>query len=343
MIIKDLLASPSAAAALAETTDGPANDEGNLFDAKGLAKEAAFLFQNRRFQECVEILSQIFDKKRGDAKREELAHTFVDQIDSENSCLGYMVSGSKANSASIHQSAAINSSRVAIILYHIPEYTQSLFVLKKLFQNIEPIEEQIALRVCLLLLDVALACEDILQFTNLKYSRVEIDEVRYKFSIFSFPLLPTGIADFPFPLPSVSVERDRHQPQRRLSAVVWEIPLRASRSIGQRSSSVDSTGEAFSRPATARRRAKTKAMPRSSRVVLVSDLDLGALELVLVSIEIYSMRGVNFEFSARIVVLLDCFASELNSICGFEFLLDCEARQIVPDCSVVVVTVFLID
>ncbi|KAG6513839.1 hypothetical protein ZIOFF_024176 [Zingiber officinale] len=72
---------------------------------------------------------------------EELVHTFVDQIDSENSCLGYMVSRSKANSASIHQSATINSSRV----------------------NIEPIEEQIALRVCLLLLDVALACEDILQ------------------------------------------------------------------------------------------------------------------------------------------------------------------------------------
>ncbi|KAG6518314.1 hypothetical protein ZIOFF_021718 [Zingiber officinale] len=68
MIIKDSPASPSAAAALAGTTDGPANDEGSLSDAKGLAKEAAFLFQNRRFQECVEILSQIFDKKRGDAK-----------------------------------------------------------------------------------------------------------------------------------------------------------------------------------------------------------------------------------------------------------------------------------
>ncbi|KAG6472817.1 hypothetical protein ZIOFF_070295 [Zingiber officinale] len=115
----DLPASPLATAALVGTTDGPANDEGNLSDAKGLAKEAAFLFQNRRFQECVEILSQIFDKKRGDAK--------------------------------------------AIILYHIHEYAQSLSVLKKLFQNIEPIEEQIALRVYLLLLDVALACEDILQ------------------------------------------------------------------------------------------------------------------------------------------------------------------------------------
>ncbi|XP_042474341.1 CCR4-NOT transcription complex subunit 10-like [Zingiber officinale] len=88
-----------------------------------------------------------------------------------------MVSGSKANIALIHQSAAINSSRVvhaqefdvsvtmlniAIILYHIHEYAQSLSVLKKLFQNIKPIEEQIALRVCLFLLDVALACEDIL-------------------------------------------------------------------------------------------------------------------------------------------------------------------------------------
>ncbi|KAG6499406.1 hypothetical protein ZIOFF_039192 [Zingiber officinale] len=104
--------------------------------------------------------------------------SWVEKIDSENSCLGYMVSGSKANSTSIHQSVAINSSRVvhaqefdvsitmlniAIILYHIHEYAHSLSVLKKLFQNIEPIKEQIALCVCLLLLDVALACEDILQ------------------------------------------------------------------------------------------------------------------------------------------------------------------------------------
>ncbi|KAG6531187.1 hypothetical protein ZIOFF_004961 [Zingiber officinale] len=95
--LQDSPTSPSAVAALARTTDGPANDEGNLSDAKGLAKEVSFLFQNRRFWECVEILSPIFDKKRGDAK--------------------------------------------TIILYHIHEYAQSLSVLKKLFQNIEPIEE----------------------------------------------------------------------------------------------------------------------------------------------------------------------------------------------------------
>ncbi|KAG6506118.1 hypothetical protein ZIOFF_031433 [Zingiber officinale] len=47
--LKDSPASPSVAAALAGTTDGPANDEGNLFNANGLAKEAAFLFQNQRF------------------------------------------------------------------------------------------------------------------------------------------------------------------------------------------------------------------------------------------------------------------------------------------------------
>ncbi|XP_042387720.1 uric acid degradation bifunctional protein TTL-like [Zingiber officinale] len=66
--LKDSPASPSVAVALAGTMDGPANDEGNLSDAKGLAKEAAFLFQNRQFQECDEILSQIFDKKRDDVK-----------------------------------------------------------------------------------------------------------------------------------------------------------------------------------------------------------------------------------------------------------------------------------
>ncbi|KAG6471123.1 CCR4-NOT transcription complex subunit 10-like isoform X1 [Zingiber officinale] len=207
MEVKDSSDSSSATTALAGSKDGLANDEGNLSDAEGLAKEAAFLFQNRRFEECVDVLNHLLEKKKGDAKvlhniavaeylregftdprnlldalnklkeqSEKLAHSCGEQIESENSSGSDMVPGSKSNSASIHQSSAINSSRVvyaqdfdtsvtllniAIILYHIHEYSQSLSVLEKLYQNIEPIEEQIALRVCLLLLDVALVCEDV--------------------------------------------------------------------------------------------------------------------------------------------------------------------------------------
>lgn len=68
MEAKDSSDSSSAASALAGSKDGLANDEGNLSDADGLAKEAAFLFQNRRFQECVDVLNQLLEKKKGDAK-----------------------------------------------------------------------------------------------------------------------------------------------------------------------------------------------------------------------------------------------------------------------------------
>lgn len=72
----------------------------------------------------------------------------------------------------------------AVVLYHVHEYAHALFLLVTLYQNIEPIDEvsslshlmypcdlfffgqwfvplqRIALHVCLLLLDVALACRD---------------------------------------------------------------------------------------------------------------------------------------------------------------------------------------
>ncbi|XP_057769024.1 uncharacterized protein LOC130989043 [Salvia miltiorrhiza] len=45
---------------------------------------------------------------------------------------------------------------IAVIWYHLHEYTRSLSYLDTLYQNIEPIGEGTALRICLLLLDVAL-------------------------------------------------------------------------------------------------------------------------------------------------------------------------------------------
>ncbi|XP_038979340.1 uncharacterized protein LOC120109704 [Phoenix dactylifera] len=48
--------------------DGPANEEGPLSDAEGLAKEAAVLFQGRRFSECIDVLNQLLQKKGDDLK-----------------------------------------------------------------------------------------------------------------------------------------------------------------------------------------------------------------------------------------------------------------------------------
>ncbi|XP_065012418.1 uncharacterized protein LOC135641187 isoform X2 [Musa acuminata AAA Group] len=87
-----------------------------------------------------------------------------------------MISGSKVNNASLQQISAINGGRIlyaeecgtsvimlniAVVLYHVHEYAHALSVLEKLFQNIEPVDERIALNVCLLLLDIASACQDV--------------------------------------------------------------------------------------------------------------------------------------------------------------------------------------
>ncbi|KAG6467003.1 hypothetical protein ZIOFF_075187 [Zingiber officinale] len=100
---------------------------GSKLFAKELASASPFSDLHHAIQSAYGIW---FNKEQS----EELAHTFVDQIDYENSCLGYMVSGSKANSASIHQSAAINSSRVV----HAQEFDVSVTMLNI---NIETIEE----------------------------------------------------------------------------------------------------------------------------------------------------------------------------------------------------------
>ncbi|CAL9056660.1 unnamed protein product [Musa banksii] len=196
-----------AATALAGSKDGPVSDESRLSDARGLAKEAAFLFQSRRLQECIDVLNQLLQKKHDDAKvvhnilvaehyrdgcsdprnlldvlckvkeqSEALAHSSGKQVECGNGSGNVMISGSKVNNASLQQISAINGGRIlyaeecgtsvimlniAVVLYHVHEYAHALSVLEKLFQNIEPVDERIALNVCLLLLDIASACQDV--------------------------------------------------------------------------------------------------------------------------------------------------------------------------------------
>lgn len=66
--MKDSSAATGTAVASLGSKDGVTGDEGHLADAEGLAKEAAFLFQGRRFQECVDVLNQLVQKKRDDPK-----------------------------------------------------------------------------------------------------------------------------------------------------------------------------------------------------------------------------------------------------------------------------------
>ncbi|XP_031479439.1 uncharacterized protein LOC116250140 isoform X1 [Nymphaea colorata] len=182
-------------------SQSPPEEDGILSTASGMAKEAALLFQSHRYQECVDVLNQIFQKKEDDPKvvhniavaeyyrdgcsdpkklvevlnkvkkrSEDLARASGEQTEAVSN------SGSKGsmNNAS-HQSTNSNSIdflyaddfdtsiatlNIGVVLYNLQEYAQALSVLEPLYQNIEPIEETTALHICLLILDIALACHD---------------------------------------------------------------------------------------------------------------------------------------------------------------------------------------
>lgn len=57
-----------APAAVSAGKDGSAEEDGLLSVTAGLAKEAAVLFQNRRYTECIDVLKQLLQKKEDDPK-----------------------------------------------------------------------------------------------------------------------------------------------------------------------------------------------------------------------------------------------------------------------------------
>ncbi|XP_012081190.2 CCR4-NOT transcription complex subunit 10 isoform X1 [Jatropha curcas] len=108
-------------------------------------------------------------------KNEQLAQASGEQVDSVSNAGNKVILGSKGSGTTTYQFSAANSStlvymdefdpavttlNIAIIWFHLHEYTKALSVLEPLYHNIEPIDETTALHVCLLLLDVALACRD---------------------------------------------------------------------------------------------------------------------------------------------------------------------------------------
>ncbi|XP_027071227.1 CCR4-NOT transcription complex subunit 10-like [Coffea eugenioides] len=106
-------------------------------------------------------------KKRSEA----LAHASEEQQTESVGSTSRLAVGSKGNS-NVSNSYSVTSSlpvvytdefdtsvtifNTAVIWFHLHEYAKSYRILDALYQNIEPIDEGTALRICLLLLDVAL-------------------------------------------------------------------------------------------------------------------------------------------------------------------------------------------
>ncbi|CAA0819929.1 Tetratricopeptide repeat (TPR)-like superfamily protein [Striga hermonthica] len=99
---------------------------------------------------------------------EELAHTSGEHLEITDNDGKKAMAGMKAlNSAVLHLSSSsvlyndefdtsVAMFNLAVIWFHLHDYAKSFSYLNTLYQNIEPIDEGTALRICLLLLDVAL-------------------------------------------------------------------------------------------------------------------------------------------------------------------------------------------
>ncbi|XP_039027709.1 CCR4-NOT transcription complex subunit 10-like isoform X2 [Hibiscus syriacus] len=102
---------------------------------------------------------------------EELAHASREQ-ESGSSSGNKFTSDSKGSGTTIQQfssdsagviysdefDTSVAALNIAVIWFHLHEYSKALSILEPLYKNIEPIDATISLHICLLLLDVVLAC-----------------------------------------------------------------------------------------------------------------------------------------------------------------------------------------
>lgn len=120
-------------------------------------------------KKLLEVLNNV--KKRS----EELASASGEQVEPVSNLGNKVILGSKGSGVMAHQLSTANSTNIvysdefdtsvailnmAIIWFNLHEYAKALSILEPLYQNIEPINETTALHICLLLLDVGLACGD---------------------------------------------------------------------------------------------------------------------------------------------------------------------------------------
>ncbi|XP_010557608.1 PREDICTED: CCR4-NOT transcription complex subunit 10-like [Tarenaya hassleriana] len=183
--------------------DGSASDEDSvLVVTSRLAKDAVLYFQSGKFSECIGVLNQLKQMKENDPKilhniaiaeyfrdgcsvptkllealnrvkkqSDELARATREQVDAANP--GNKTVGTKESSTNGQSSSTscndefdntVTVFNIAITRFHLHDYGKALSILEHLFQNIEPLDETIALQICFLLLDVALACRDASKF-----------------------------------------------------------------------------------------------------------------------------------------------------------------------------------
>ncbi|TYG57068.1 hypothetical protein ES288_D08G113900v1 [Gossypium darwinii] len=121
-------------------------------------------------KKLLEVLNNV--KKRSE---ELVLRASGEQVESGSNIGNNITSGSKgcgtttslpaSNCASIIYTdefdTSVASLNIAVIWFHLHEYSKALSVLEHVYQNIEPIDETTALHICLLLLDVLLACRDV--------------------------------------------------------------------------------------------------------------------------------------------------------------------------------------
>ncbi|CAH8389756.1 unnamed protein product [Eruca vesicaria subsp. sativa] len=169
--------------------DGSIGDEAIVLSVTcALAKDALSYFQSGKFHECIDILIQLNQKKHNDPKvlhnmaiaeyfrnacfyskklledlntvkkqSEELASAAKEQMEAVNP-------GSSVSVSKDHFDSTLTTLNIAVTWFHLHQYTKCLSILYPLFLNIEPLEETIALQICFLMLDSALACHDAVKF-----------------------------------------------------------------------------------------------------------------------------------------------------------------------------------
>ncbi|KAF5177605.1 Ccr4-not transcription complex subunit [Thalictrum thalictroides] len=182
------------------------DEDVNLSVASLLAKQAAFLFDSKKYSECLDVLNQISQKTKDDPKvlhntivaeyfrdgcpdprkvlellnkvkkrSEDLARAYGEKVEALNNQENNAISGSKHHQLSVTSASvtfteehdtSVVTLNIAVVLFHLHEYAKALSYLEPLYHNLEPIDETTALNICLLLLDVALISNNAARATD---------------------------------------------------------------------------------------------------------------------------------------------------------------------------------
>lgn len=194
METKDSASLPSAVAAAGSDGEVLADDGGIASAKAALAREAVVLFQSRRYNDCQDVLNQLLQKYGDDPKvlhNIAVAEYFKDggvdpkkllyilsEVEKRGANLALASqlktnpSDMSPNASNVKMATAVDADYAtvrlnkAIILYRLHEYNHASALLEPLYKNLELVDERIAFKVCLLLIDIALASQDVIRAAN---------------------------------------------------------------------------------------------------------------------------------------------------------------------------------